>query len=653
MTDPATPLQSLPIVATTYRFGPFVADRTTYRAVHDGQSLELTPKLLDLLFYFLERPAALVTKEALLADVWPGANVTDNALVQAVSDLREALGDRASEPTYILTVARRGYRFVAPVVVETPRAAATVAARPGPAANPVETAASPIAVLDFVNVTGDSELNWLASGIAETVTSDLASLGRFQVVDRWRVMQAIGGDPVSVQHLAATLGLSHAVVGSFQRQGQTLRITARLLDVTHGTTVADAKVDGPLASAFALQDAIVTSFARELGLGADARTARPRGRETSSLEAYRACIEGWLRLESLDTDLVPEAVRDFERAIALDPHYVVAHTGLANAEFVAYEMSRATSDPNTGALAAGIAHARHAISIDPTLAEAHATLSFLLVSSGEMTEARAAAQAAVAIEPDNWRHQFRLGHALWGEARLDALRRALVVYPEFVYARFEMAMVFVARGDLKRAAELATQGIAEQDRQSPSGHRFPAIGFHWLLGAIEAARGRTTEAIAQFDRELAQVDARRLYGPEYGAMTSVARGHALAALSRIDEALAAFELAQRHVPHYPYAVLGARHMQARLGQAHGSAAASLGSSEGAARDRSFGGVHGSACELALSGRSDAAIDVLERGLDANPPSFLGWTIPIEPAFHALRGDPRFASVLQTVADRAR
>ena len=230
MTDPATPLQSLPIVATTYRFGPFVADRTTYRAVHDGQSLELTPKLLDLLFYFLERPAALVTKEALLADVWPGANVTDNALVQAVSDLREALGDRASEPTYILTVARRGYRFVAPVVVETPRAAATVAARPGPAANPVETAASPIAVLDFVNVTGDSELNWLASGIAETVTSDLASLGRFQVVDRWRVMQAIGGDPVSVQHLAATLGLSHAVVGSFQRQGQTLRITARLLD---------------------------------------------------------------------------------------------------------------------------------------------------------------------------------------------------------------------------------------------------------------------------------------------------------------------------------------------------------------------------------------------------------------------------------------
>jgi DNA-binding winged helix-turn-helix (wHTH) protein len=648
MTDPATPLQSLPIVATTYRFGPFVADRTTYRVVEDGQPLELTPKLLDLLFHFLERPAALVTKEALLADVWRDANVTDNALAQAISDLREALGDRASEPTYILTVARRGYRFVAPVVLETPRAAAATApARAAAAASAVERPTSPIAVLDFVNVTGDSEIGWLASGIAETVTSDLASLGRFQVVDRWRVMQASGGDPVSVQQLATTLGLSHAVVGSFQRQGQTLRITARLLDVTRGTTVADAKVDGPLASAFALQDAIVTTFARGLGLGTDARAARPRGRETSSLEAYRACTEGWLKIESLDTDLVPDAVRDFERAITLDPHYVVAHTGLANAEYVAYEMSRATSAPNTGALAAGIAHARHAVSIDPTLGEAHATLSFLLVSSGEMAEARAAAQVAVAIEPDNWRHQFRLGHAVWGEGRLDALRRALVVYPEFAYARFEMAMVFVARGDLKQAAELANQGITEQDRQSPSGHRFPAIGFHWLLGAIEAARGRTAEAIAQFDRELAHVDARRLYGSEYGAMTSVARGHALVASDRADEALGAFRQAQAYMPHYPYASLGERSLTGRPPVSDG-----LHPPARSGSDRSFGSIHLSACELAVGGRTAEALEVLERGLETGPPSFLGWTIPIEPAFYVLRGNPRFARVLEIVAERA-
>ena len=105
-----------------YHFGPFVADRLAYRLQKNGTAIELTPKSLDVLFFLLDRPATLVTKEALLDAVWPSANVTENALAQAMSDLRDALGDRASSPTYILTVARRGYRFVAPVETVDPRA---------------------------------------------------------------------------------------------------------------------------------------------------------------------------------------------------------------------------------------------------------------------------------------------------------------------------------------------------------------------------------------------------------------------------------------------------------------------------------------------------------------------------------------------------
>src|SRR5678815_4460834 len=103
-----------------YSFGPFRADRAAYQAYRGDQSLELTPKLLDLLFYLVERPATLVTKEELLDGVWPGANVTENALAQAISDLRDALGDSASAPVYIRTIARRGYRFVAPVETVEP-----------------------------------------------------------------------------------------------------------------------------------------------------------------------------------------------------------------------------------------------------------------------------------------------------------------------------------------------------------------------------------------------------------------------------------------------------------------------------------------------------------------------------------------------------
>ena len=98
-----------------YRFGPFVVDRARYQVLRDGAVLELTPKLLDLLLHLLDHAGALVTKEQLLDALWPDANVTDNALAQAMSELRDALGDDAGTPHFIKTVARRGYRFIAPV----------------------------------------------------------------------------------------------------------------------------------------------------------------------------------------------------------------------------------------------------------------------------------------------------------------------------------------------------------------------------------------------------------------------------------------------------------------------------------------------------------------------------------------------------------
>ena len=99
-----------------YQFGPFKVDRSGYRVLRDDVLVPLTPKLLDLLLHLLDHAGELVTKEALLDAIWPDANVTDNALTQAVSELRQTLGDDPGSPLYIKTVARRGYRFVAPLV---------------------------------------------------------------------------------------------------------------------------------------------------------------------------------------------------------------------------------------------------------------------------------------------------------------------------------------------------------------------------------------------------------------------------------------------------------------------------------------------------------------------------------------------------------
>jgi DNA-binding winged helix-turn-helix (wHTH) protein/tetratricopeptide (TPR) repeat protein len=636
-----------------YLFGPFAADRNAYRLTRDEVPVELTPKLLDLLFFLLERPSTLVTKDALLDGVWPGANVTDNALAQAMSDLRDALGDRASAPTYIRTIARRGYRFIAPVDVadDTPKPGPT-AAPPGAASD----TARAIAVLDFTNVTGDAEVAWLSTGIAETVTSDLSALGHFRVIDRWRVVQAAraaGG----VHAIGAAVGASLVVTGSFQRMGPHLRITARVLDLDHGIGLADAKVDGALGDVFELQDGIVSAFAHELGVPGVPATGRVGVRETSSLDAYRAFTEGLVKIESLDTDLVPAAMDDFERAIAHDSGYAMAYTGLASAEFIAYETSRTTQTPNVAALRSGIDHARRAIQLDGQLAEAHATLSFLLVSDQAFDEARAAALHAVSLEPESWRHQYRLGHALWGTPRIRAFDRALALYPQFAYASFETAMLLVARGDLEGAERIVRRRLDEQGRQATQADRFPSIGFHWLLGALEAAGGRHDSAIAAFERELAHAARRRLYGPEYQVEALVSRGHSYLELGDAAIALAAFQEAQTHPAGQARAAMGEALALEALGRPEDATAvwrtAARLAAAGSSGQRPHQAAFLAACLSAAQGDAGTTVQQLHACLDAVPPSYLGWTIPIDPLFRPLDRSGVLAPVLARLAERAR
>src|SRR5215470_666098 len=146
-----TDVQSAVVPGPDYRFGPFLVDRTRYQVVRDDHLVELTPKLLDLLLHLVDNAGLLATKEQLLDALWPGANVTDNALAQAISELRDALGDDAGRPRFIKTVARRGYRFIAPVQ----RIDAAVDEQPRRAVAAAGNEPQSIAVMDFQNVTGD------------------------------------------------------------------------------------------------------------------------------------------------------------------------------------------------------------------------------------------------------------------------------------------------------------------------------------------------------------------------------------------------------------------------------------------------------------------------------------------------------------------
>ncbi len=142
----------------TFRFGPFCLDRGAYRLLKGDAPIALPPKVLDLLFLLVSRPSALVTKDDILQALWPDVAVTDNAITQVVSDLRQALGDSSSEPQYVQTVPRRGYRFVAQVEgAEAPAAKTAQERKTGAAAAGADTSRAEgprtVAVMDFTNVT--------------------------------------------------------------------------------------------------------------------------------------------------------------------------------------------------------------------------------------------------------------------------------------------------------------------------------------------------------------------------------------------------------------------------------------------------------------------------------------------------------------------
>jgi DNA-binding winged helix-turn-helix (wHTH) protein/tetratricopeptide (TPR) repeat protein len=638
-------------MVASYRFGPFTVDAGSYRLLRGSEVVPLSPKIIDLLLYLVARQSALVPKDELFAALWPDVAVTDNALTQAVSELRQALGDDPSKPTYIQTVARRGYRFVAAVEVAVPT--------PVPAAPVVEPrieAKQPaIAVLDFENVSNDREFAWLSSGIAETVTNDLRAAGTLRIIDRVRVVEALRRPGAGLASLRADLHLDQAVVGSFQRSGDRLRITARVVDAASGEALAEAKADGALEQVFELQDRIVEQFADTLSIKPADQQRTSTHRETSSLEAYKAFTEGRVRLESLDASLVPGAILDFERAVVLDPRYALAHVGLANARFWQYEMSRARNQPDAALLARAIDHVQRAIDLDRDLADAHATYAFLLVSAGRFSEARSAARRAVALEPGYWGNQFRLAHAEWGEDRLKALARAMELNQDFPFAHFEAAMVHIARGALDRAESVLREGTILQDRQANLRQRYPAKGLHWLLGLVRLAQKDVKEACAEFEREVA-VGPTQLYAAEFAMNAYDGLGFA-ALVKNPAEAVHMFRRALELFPDHARSLVGLGAALAGTGDKRAADAAFTHAATAIDGLRQGGRTSeatlAEAFMHAVRGRGDEAVSVLKRLVDRPELPFTGWTLPIEPLVAPLRQRADFQGVLATLARHAR
>ena len=377
---------------------------------------------------------------------------------------------------------------------------------------------------------------------------------------------------------------------------------------------------------------------------------------TPTTDPFQDWVKGRLALDSLDARKLNEAVLAFERATNELPKYAPAHAGLANAYMLQYERTRFGSAPDRDLLARATRAAHQATTIDPTLGEAWAVLGYLLSAAGRFDEGQAAARRATALEPENWRHHYRLAYGSWGEERLRAVDRTLGLMPGFAPARMLACMVFVARGTMDRAKREASIGVDAQRKNQADQTPLPAVGFHWLNGMILAAEGDHDGAFASFTEEIAAGDSGHVYAREFVVNARVATGFAALHRQNLERATASFAAALADAPGHPKASVGMY-------------ATAAGSADRLATDRcrdvTIAAIdelkrserHAEAALVAagvqiVEGQTADAAAALDRLLASAPAGPAGWIIPIDPMLAALREHPAKHGLFARLAARA-
>lgn len=487
-----------------YAFGDIRVEPAAHRVLRDGHELELEPKAYAVLLQFVTCPGELIKHDDLLERVWGHKYVTAATLSRVISQLRQKLGDDAAEPHYIQTVHGLGYRLIASVTARHPADAAVARVEMPRPLHPSDRDRHSIAVLPFVNMSGDLENEYFSDGIAEEILSLLTKLPQLKVSSRTSSF-FFKGKEVDLATLAAKLDVGTVLEGSVRRAGNRVRITVQLIDVASDSNLWAETYDRELRDVFAIQDDIAQSIVDALKV-----TLSPKERRaiqyvaTADVQAYDDYLRGrkyfyaWNRRDSL------RAIDMYERAIARDPKYAAAWAGLSDA----YVMRHRFLDRNPEHVAHAMEASERALQMDPDSAEAHASRGLALYVSKQFKQAERQFETAMMLNPNLLEAYFLYGmicsslgnfeKAAWLHLRaaevspadylplvylcqaysemgrkedenkarhraIELIERALGVNPDDARARYMGAANFAAIGEKAKAIEWANLALRSSE----------------------------------------------------------------------------------------------------------------------------------------------------------------------------------------------
>lgn len=455
------------------------------------------PKVFDLLVYLAEHRERVVSRDELIDAVWLGRIVSESTLASHINAVRKAVGDDGQQQRVIRTVARKGFRFAADVreadATERPGLAGAepASAAEAPATAPALPAKPSIAVLPFVNLSGDPEQDYLADGVVEDIIAALSQYRWLFVVAR-NSSFTYKGRAVDVKQVGRELGVRYVLEGSWRRAKDRVRITGQLIDATTGAHHWAGRFEGVLGDIFELQDQITETVVGAIAPQLErAEIERARHKPTGSLDAYDYYLCGMAKLHPGTRESIDQALPLFEKAIEFDPDFASAYAMAAWCHCWRKINGWMTDRPRE--MAEGVRLARRAVELGRDDAVALTRSGHALAHlAGDLPGGIALLDKALALNP-NFAAAWLLGAflRLWhGEtdaavAHFSHVMRLSPLDPELHRMEAGLAAAHFFLGQFDLASSWAEKAV----RDLPS--LLLAVG---VLAASHALAGRTADA---------------------------------------------------------------------------------------------------------------------------------------------------------------
>lgn len=509
-----------------YRFDSYVLDAEERVLLRNGRPVTLPPKDLETLLVLVQGAGHIVEKDELLERVWPGVFIEEGNLSRHIFNLRQVLGDSPEGRKYIETIPRRGYRFVAAVHEDGESAAlphaalqaseqaqtgvgtaqrrnlwfwsvaltvglistAVLTSRHFWAPRNIPSNKVMLAVLPFVNLSGDAHEDYFADGLTEEM---IAQLGEFQpaklgVIARTSIIRYRGTKETAAQ-IGRELGVRYLLEGSVRRGGERVRITAQLIQAGEQTHLWAESYERPLTDVLNIQTEIAEKITHSLSIQLLPVAANNSASSHVNVESYDRYLLGLHELGEGTRETVNKAIQYFQEGIAKDPKDARLYSALGEA----YEALNTYYSSPTEVMPRVKAAALQALQIDPNLASAHVLLGDVhLLFDWDWPAAEAEYRRALEINPSL--PEAQLGYATYlatlgrFEEALSRVQQAYIFDPLAIDSRNDALWIYYFSGRMSETVQQSQKAIELE----------PAAGLPYAMLAMAYAQmGQRAETL--------------------------------------------------------------------------------------------------------------------------------------------------------------